>query len=189
MRLLPTALIAARLVPCVPSARTAGALSSSPRLSSGTSRSCAWVRGWPATLHSQDSQWVTDPEIGPPTLAARSPVHPIGFEIDAVLLGATLVRRLQERLRAISSNDVIQDAIRREAKRLTIPGSWFPPGVSSWHVSRRRFRSHRIVGETPPLRSQAEHNNCPPSGQCTSSNFGVALCGTALTLSSPNGQR
>jgi hypothetical protein len=76
---------------------------------------------------------------GPPTLATRSPVHPIALEIDAVqgeplrrttlerlllpvhaaflpwsfqdvpdaavLLGATLVRRLQERLWAISSND------------------------------------------------------------------------------------
>ena len=27
---------------------------------------------------------MTDAEIGPPTLATRSPVHPIAFEIDAV---------------------------------------------------------------------------------------------------------
>jgi hypothetical protein len=40
---------------------------------------------------------VTDAEIGPPTLAARSPVHPIDFEIDVVQgepLGAQPLERL-----------------------------------------------------------------------------------------------
>jgi hypothetical protein len=105
--------------------------------SRSASRSCAWVRDWPATLHSQDNDRTGNrcragratgrTAFGAPSpararCASRVPASSFQYVPDAaVLLGAALVRRLQERLRAISSNDVIQDAIRREAKRLTIP--------------------------------------------------------------------